>query len=383
MLRYLCPGYMNDAEIFHREMIPHGGRLERNWQPGSPSEQVYGTLANWAGTLISSARELVTGLPPIHFDFVLDGRPNAFAFKADGRYFIGMTTGMRYLLELVFSRMLSDRRLFPFIGKPSEEADSLPVFTGYVPHAQEMYEAGLKPNRPRNDERWFYAQHLLHEAILFLVGHEIAHISRGHVDYLGSKTGHGLIAELGWSNTDQIGLIERQALEMDADHRSVTSRVSSIRQTHETPNLSPPPWATAREPPGLLLFHWVLSMNSLFRLMGDGRFSSADLATRIHPPLPLRRAMASFSTFGCVMETWNAEIGKRTLAALRLAARHTEEAFNIILGENPTLGGMLEAVSPLGREHHKRLIECWVGGLRDRVAPFAYEPDRVESVDST
>ena len=180
---------MSDADIFHRAVILDGGRLKRNWPPGSPPEQVYGSLANWAESLISSARELVPGLPHIHFDFILDGKPNACAFKAEGRYFIGITTGIRYLLELVFYRILSDSRLLPFIGNPSAEADDLPPLTGYAAHAQEMYETGMRPNRPKTDPRWSYAIHLLRQAIFFLVGHEIAHISHGHVDYMESKTG--------------------------------------------------------------------------------------------------------------------------------------------------------------------------------------------------
>ena len=40
-----------------------------------------------------------------------------------------------------------------------------------------------------SDPRWSYAIHLLRQAIFFLVGHEIAHISHGHVDYMESKTG--------------------------------------------------------------------------------------------------------------------------------------------------------------------------------------------------
>jgi hypothetical protein len=128
-----------------------------------------------------------------------------------------------------------------------------------------------------------------------------------------------------------------------------------------------------REPPGLLLFHWAFSMNSLFRLLGDGRFTPSELTRRDYPPLPLRRAVAMLAAYAFVMMGWNPELKKPTLAALRMAARHTEEAFGIILGENVTRGGMPDAFSPIGQGHHKRLIECWTGGLRDRVARFAYE----------
>ena len=61
-----------------------------------------------------------------------------------------ITTGLRYLLELVFSRMLADSRLFPLVGDPCAEASHLPSITGYLPHAQKMSDAGVKPTPPRD-----------------------------------------------------------------------------------------------------------------------------------------------------------------------------------------------------------------------------------------
>jgi hypothetical protein len=209
-----------DAEVFHQATIRHGGLLGHKMAPGSPPEMWYDLIAEHADSLISSARQHVPGLPHIHFDFVLNGAPNAVAFKIDSRYHIGMTTGILYLLNLVFCRMLSDSNLFPFIGSPSEEADHLPPLTGYRPEGQEMYEASIRPNRPKTDARGSYSSHLHYLAIQFLVGHEIAHITRGHVDYLKSNTGNGLIAELGTKNAEQNRLIESQTIDFDADRRA-------------------------------------------------------------------------------------------------------------------------------------------------------------------
>ena len=361
---------MTDAEIFHREMIHLGGRLKM--PSGSPAGKPYDDIAERAKFLISKAREHLPRLPHIHFDFVLNGDINAYAFKSKGRYFIGLNTGAIYMLQLVFMRMLADSRLFPVTGNASEEANDLPPLTGYVPQAQQMYEAGLIARPPKTKPRKSYATHLFDHAILFLVGHEIAHITLGHVDYLQSKTGTALIAEMGWKQTDSEGSIERQILEAQADTRSVFSGIASVQLTHAMPNLEKPPWDSSPLRPETMIFDWAFAMNSLFRLFGDSRFSSSELATTVHPPLPIRRAMATGTAYASVM-AWDPELKDKALKSLRAAMLYTELAFSVILGIDPSTEGLRDAYTPLGREHYKRLWACWNGGLRKRLATFSYE----------
>ena len=125
-----------------------------------------------------------------------------------------------------------------------------------------------------------------------------------------------------------------------------------------------------------MLFHWAIAINSLFRLFGDGRFMA---------PLNLREG-----TIPAAAPTKNGDgyrprfcydrlgrCAERDLVRLMLAsaAYYTEDAFSAILGENPTQWGFPDAQTPLSLDHCGRLITCWIGGLRDRVAPFAYERD--------
>ena len=342
---------MTDPEIFDREMRPYGGRLNRVWPKGSLSERSYGTMSAGANSLIASARQHVAGLPHIHFDYVLNGEPNAWAFKADGRYFIGITTGLRYLLELVFSRMLADSRLFPLVGDPSAEASHLPSITGYLPHAQKMSDAGVKPTPPRTPVRFAYVDLLLHHAFHFLLGHEIAHISHGHIDYWGSRGAKPFIEEMGLTDTDEAGLIERQTLEGHADQRSVRSGIAAAKLMHEAMEAHQRPWASSGEAPGDMLFHWAIAINSLFRLFGDGRFSASELAGRNYPPLPLRRKMAMDIALVSVTTGWDAVPKETARPTLASAAYYTEDAFSAILGENPTQWGFPDAQTPLSLDH--------------------------------
>ena len=125
------------------------------------------------------------------------------------------------------------------------EGSDLPPLAGLVPDAQRMADAGVVISRPRTEPRWLYSCHLLSQATLFIIGHEIAHITRGHVDYLDSITGTSLLPEIGWNKSEPIALIERQVLEADADQRSFLARLGSMRSTAATPGLGAPPWLNA------------------------------------------------------------------------------------------------------------------------------------------
>jgi hypothetical protein len=366
---------MTDAEIFHRETLRHGlgGRL--NFQSDNSAAKIYGQIKKRSEELILSARENLPGLPHIHLDFVSNENVNAFAFKSDGKYYIGLTYGTIYLLELIFMRMLSDSHLFDIVGNPNEESDNLPPLAGFLPQAKKMYQAGKIAKRPKTIKRQYYAIHLFDQALLFLIGHEIAHITLGHIDYMQSKSKAALVAEMEWNAPDSEGLIERQCLEAQADMRSVFSRIESIKLSHiaYASNASKfPSWLDSNPSEARLIFDWAFAMNSLFRLFGDVRFNSSQLATNSYPPLPLRRAMATEIAYSAVMARWNPALKEKTLHALQTAMKYSEHAFAMILGEEISIGGLADAYSTLGKEHHKHLLE-YSFRLQKQLAPFSYE----------
>jgi hypothetical protein len=258
------------------------------------------------------------------------------------------------------------------VGDSSTEADDLPLLSDYAPHAEEMYQAGIFPHKPRSPARRSYMTYVIHQAIQFLVGHEIAHISLGHVDSLASESDSPFIAEVGWINGDEQS-IQRQTLEWQADLRSLSSAMASLKLTFELPSRPTPPWAMERETPGVMIFHWAFAVNTLFRLLGDGRFNPENLADASHPPFAIRRAMLMKQLYGWAMENWTQSPKAAVIAAIRLALQQTEAAFSQILGENPSLGGLSEAFSVESDDHQKRLVDFWIAGLSDRIAPFSYE----------
>jgi hypothetical protein len=207
----------------------------------------------------------------------------------------------------------------------------------------------------------------------------IAHITNGHVDYVQAKSGNGFIAELGWYEEGQKALLERQALEADADCRSVVSAVDTVRlmSTRTAPVIAP--WSASRLEAGDLLFDWSFAMNSLFRLFGDVRFTGASLPTVPYPPLPLRRMIATVEAYTIIKATWQPGLVEAAVAAFRRAIFDTETAFAAITGQEVSADGLGDALGPDGHAHVHALMDLLHGELRDRLLPYAYkQPKRQE-----
>ena len=288
---------MTDAEIFDREMKPFGGRLDRRIPAGTPAESLHTKIEQVANGMILSARSHVPHLPEIHFDFIHNGKINAYAFKSNGRYFVGVTTGTLYMLQVVLSRMFADRGLFPTYGNPNDEADDLPPLKGYVPHAQKMCDAGIRPVLPRTLARFQCSGYFFFNAFLFLLGHEIAHIARGHVDYWETESGSPFVAELTGGGSAPTLEIERQTIEMDADMRSIFAHAASIELTTRNAARFEHPWSSAFPDLETQIWDWAFAMHTFFRLFGDIQFRTSELTTETYPPLPVRRAIARATAY--------------------------------------------------------------------------------------
>ncbi len=364
----------DDATIFD-EAIRHfglGSRMNRLPRDGDAWKGCYGRIEEWANELISSARSLNPTLPEIHFDFVLNGDVNAYAFRREGRYFIGLTTGTRYMFDLVFGRMLADAGVLPFIGDPSQESKQLPPLTGYVPNGESMYQAGTVLCGPRNPPRISYAIHLTSQALLFLIGHEIAHISRGHVDYQASKTGSAFLAEASDYNLAGDEAFERQTLEMDADTKSIVSRMFSAKLNFQAGVV--PPWLNEPRTPGHFMFDALFSTSCFFRLFGDQRFTCDNLTRDLYPPLPVRQGIAAATAMFFVQTEWDQSLKDTAAQASRLAITATEHSYAAILGDELPREGLSEASSDVGKQHWLNLLKHWDAEVKEKLSPFAYEP---------
>jgi hypothetical protein len=369
---------MDVAEVYDQAARSFGydRRLVRENLPPT-ARNGFDQTADVAEELIASARVLVPTLPPIHFDFFWEGTVNALVFKHEGEYFIGVNTGTVVLLHLIFCRMLSDQQLLSHIGDPASESPDVPLLLRLLPDAERMYQSGdLVACRPQTEARLLYAHHLQAEAMRFLVGHEIAHITLGHVDYLNSANGTAVFSEVSLKDNGPTGHLERQAIEVEADSRAIFANLLSIVQTLKESGDLKVPWTEEGGPtaPGMM-FDCSFAVNTLFRVFGDQRMTGVDTSVP-YPPVPLRRLMLTTVMLGFAEHNWKELYEEFVKPATKLAVGQTELAYAAITGDElseeikqDVFGNRIVAKS-----HMKQIFECLEGGLRERLKSFAYEP---------
>lgn len=356
-----------DAEVFRRVTARWGTAYDRLAMP-EPARLHYDEIVARAEDLIESARSFVPGLPPIHFDLIINGAVNAFAFREGDRYFIALNTGVIYMLRLVIGRMLADARLFPGVGNPSVEADDLHPIDHYLPDAERMHRSN-KLLAPRDPGRRAFAQFLEDQALMFFVGHEITHIAHGHVDYLREKRDFVAFDEVSSSIADEAVMRERQALEQNADTRSIQARIDSLRVTATKPGYSSPPWAEGDASATRLIRDWSVSIGIVFGLFGDERFTLAGLERANYPPFALRRLHSEVTAAWEIRTRWDRQLGEDALLGFRDGREEADEAYTVVLGMPiETDPDLVRA----GAEYLMRLQDYWNSELVEKLRPYSY-----------
>jgi len=356
---------------FHEAMKSHGGRLP--WELLPPTAKTIPAVYELAQALVSRANKVYPFLPSIQFDFINSNAINGIACKSNDEYFIGITGGTVTLLQLIMHRMLADPTLFTNVGDPTKEEANPPHIKEFTPNALELSGTGTKVSIPKDKVRWSYSCNLINWAALFLVGHEIAHISCGHVDYFDSNNGTPFLAELGWNAAKAIKPMERQAMEGQADQYSFAGLLGIAFEKSSTNSN-----ASTRDQLANLfrrVFEYSFSANVLFRLFGDERFVGSDLAADSYPPIGLRRRIIYGG--GCDLARRNLtsdrqDIVQRALEAGMFAVEH---AFATVVGEEVSVAGLEDAFSSEGQEHFKLLVELGEKEFAAKLKPFSYDRD--------
>jgi len=364
---------MEDRKRFEAacNLYPIGPRLNIEEFPDVPAFPVYKHTRKIALELISSAYKHLPKLPPIHFDFVQVSNVNAWAFKHDNHYFIAVTAGAVCMLHLVLDRILANPNTFEMIGDPTLELQDIQLVDWNIVDPERLFNDGVRPVVAQDPARQLYSKHLADQALMFLIGHEIAHITRGHVDFVTASSNQSFIAKVGFRGGEARQRLERQAIEADADRRSIFARCKSQFMTAENNEGRRFPWSDKPVVIESLQFDWAFAVNVLFRLFGDHRFADIDLDSVSYPPLALRRRLAMDFGFTLLLRNWGREHESKIFDALAGSIRTTEDAF-IAIGASSAKGGFDEAYADVGTQHVKRIVECW-NGLKPELERYSFE----------
>lgn len=364
---------MSNQELFNEACIHHelGRRIDIENFPDVPAAPVYHRTRVLAEELINSARGLLPNLPPIHFDFIEDGEINAYAFKWKNRYFIGFTGGAMGMLHLILNRTLSTQLAFTNIGHPELESPEIPRINWSLLNVERQFDSGVRPIIPQCEIRALYASHLIEQAMMFIVGHEIAHITRGHIDYMATELGLAYVKEFGNDGTSS-DAIESQAMEMDADIRSVHARCHSAVLTEQYRDGKGPVWGNGEFSLHNLNYDWSFAMCVFFRLFGDEQFNGLELLEADYPPYAVRQRISIENAIHYFVKLR----GEKDLELFRsvfLSAVFASEKAFLSVGASPSRGGLVDSTSQ-ATEDYLQFLYSHRSELMKKLKKYSYEP---------
>ncbi|ROM95238.1 hypothetical protein [Pseudomonas brassicacearum] len=146
----------------------------------------------------------------LKFGFVNGERLGGFACVGNENIdFIGINFGSISMVSAIFTRMLTNPNVLAFIGDANLESNA--GHTHFIPPWEDLNN--FSPCKPACPVRCAFSKHLTLTGLDFIFGHEIAHITNGHL---------GIINRTESKDPDncreKLTQLENQAIELDADH---------------------------------------------------------------------------------------------------------------------------------------------------------------------
>lgn len=362
----------NDLQIFHEATLEYGGIVQDQSKFAKEFNQRIASFLK----IYSNDNVLLKPFPKIIFNCVDNLNFNAFAKKYDNTYIIAFHQAVELILIDLFSRILANPTILPYIGNPKEEIHS-PKICDYFTSTKEMvlqaHNGNYKFLMPKNQTRLEYAIHLVTLAMHFIFEHELSHILFGHVDYLQHRFGYSQIHESYPESTFEKARFDLQTLEMDADCTALARSCNIITNAINNPKIVHS---------GIRKFYTSLysATNDLFfaiyntiRLFGDGNFQEIQLGKSTHPNPRVRQLMIS-RTFRSIYDKWELDYDIEKLEkGLLETFKESENAFEKITGRKSNK----EALNPKyldNHPHHDGVLLNWKENIRPDLINFSFKP---------
>jgi hypothetical protein len=168
---------------------------------------------------------------PIDFKYVEADIFNAGAGKLDDRYLVQINSAVPLFLLVLFSRLMSDRSVFPMIEPSGHLASdfALPAVIDPIDFSQRA-DWKIELNAARS----FVAGTLADICTTFVICHEVGHIVSGHIEGGRKFDGAAVLYELvSVSCRSQEVYDRRRAWELDADSVAITLLMNFVQELLE------------------------------------------------------------------------------------------------------------------------------------------------------
>lgn len=281
------------AMRFHQATLVEGGLLDLG---GRPNQEFLAVGSKISAHLSEWLRPCKFFFDRLYAGFVVNPAPNAFAVRDGEDLFIGINSGLVWLMHEVFFTLFSHPNFLPDLGG---QADANVPFehleAGFSTHAGLASVPGGLVSRSHpptfNDVRDSLAFTTAQMAIEFTFYHELGHLVCGHPGFPGTRVGLEQFHELSTrgDRADLSGAEVAQALEYDADCFAVQVALANhlMGQYFHVPEQAIQGYPTDLE---LSYYCWALAVSALFRIFAQHKPAIADSEATDHPH-PLLRSL--------------------------------------------------------------------------------------------
>jgi hypothetical protein len=211
------------------------------------------------------------------------------------------------------------------------------------------------------------------------MGHEIAHITNGHLAYLYPGMSQAFLSEFGAIPSDPAGRFDRQVLEWDADAMAASAfGIGPIRRRVANSQIATRPKYFSD--PGAAVRAWQAAVSTFFLMFGTESFVGVDLGAIPYPPTPLR----CFYCMGVVelytRLKWDANLHDTVVEASARGYGEAARAFEIATGSRVKINeGIRESFDPaVWSTHLDRLNDAWKTRIRAALEPVAFNKNLPE-----
>jgi hypothetical protein len=365
----MSPGPKTDAEVFDIATAMYGGRLDVTSCEPSLAELVTFSIRR-ARSFAETSKHVSARVPRIVVDAVDNSRFDALATFGKDCRIIAIFKGAIQALDILFHRLLADRRIFDYAGEPSLEGEIDPVPA--LSADTIVSKCGNLVIRPKCEFRALYARHLANTALDFVVGHELGHIMNGHVDCEGLLFGGGGISEFGFRALEPAEARIQQTLEMNADNAAAASGIGSVFIKLGDPDGVADPWYHFYQDPKKSFLDWLIAVGCFFRLFGDQTLADVELARSSHPPWRARCAML-MSTAGFYLTKDRPGLSQSDVHRLvPIVLTAVEEAFEALTGEPRRDERLKNTFNQDVWAYADELHDCWANVVRPKLEPYAF-----------
>lgn len=316
----------------------------------------------------------------IHFVITAGDTLNAFACSVDEENdLVGIPIATILILYDIFLRMLSHPNIFPDVGNSNNErAGRALLSTKILPTNVDNLSQTVFPLDPL---RFYFASMLAQTAMGFLIGHEIAHLRNGHLEFKYKMCGINNITEIIDNSDRKLDALISQTLEMDADSGGLIFVINEAFRLHEAlktrdMNLNEPPEIKAvrishDSPDSCIETIWFV-IYTFFRLFDSNHGELINVENMTHPSNPVRQILISDiiesfikqrPAYGCSIESYDK-------MRMRIIIK-VEQACSLILGDEVDPRGIFSVIDApkLYQEYTTQLLKKW-GDIRPELENY-------------